>query len=382
MKKVLLASSALALVGSFASPAAAAEWNMRVGGYMNQAVGFADVDANFSGEFDGVDVYSDTEIHFVPSITLDNGIQFGANIQLEAGGYLSTSDTIDEQYMFIKGSFGEVLLGSENSAGYKMSYGAPTVTSMVVNSGSLQIFIPFSGGGAASGVFRGVMGTTFLENSRNNDAQRFTYFTPRMAGFQLGASYARDGNQDTFAQLDSDSTLSDIFDVGANYVNSFGEVSVALSGRYGTASAPSGPDPDIWAVGLNVGFSGFTIGGSYAEQNDAGVLDGEAWDVGVTYKTGPWGFGLTYFKGKSVGDPDGTGVFAFSTSTGKGVEGKTPESGNETLEQYLVGISYDLGTGVSLGGFFGYVDFDDASAGEQDDSIDGWVLGTEFNISF
>ena len=46
MKKVLLASSALALVGSFASPAAAAEWTVKVGGYMTQAVGFASVDAN------------------------------------------------------------------------------------------------------------------------------------------------------------------------------------------------------------------------------------------------------------------------------------------------------------------------------------------------
>ena len=47
--------------------------------------------------------------------------------------------------MFIDGSFGRVLLGSENSAGYLMHYGAPDVTFLNVNSGSLTKFVPFSG---------------------------------------------------------------------------------------------------------------------------------------------------------------------------------------------------------------------------------------------
>ena len=34
-------------------------------------------------DFDGVDVSTNTEIFFLPSITLDNGIKIGANIQLE-----------------------------------------------------------------------------------------------------------------------------------------------------------------------------------------------------------------------------------------------------------------------------------------------------------
>jgi hypothetical protein len=219
MKKVLLGTSALALAGAFASPAASAEWNMRVGGYMEQYVAYADSDANFAGDFDGIDSKQDAEIWFLPSITLDNGIKFGANVQLEA---LTNSDQIDEAFMFIKGSFGEVLLGSENSAGYKMTYAAPDVTFINVNSGSTASFIPWSGGGAGSDLFRGTLGSTYLENARNNDAQRFTYFTPRFSGLQVGASYARDGLQDTNAQIDVDApgTLNDIVDFGANYVNS------------------------------------------------------------------------------------------------------------------------------------------------------------------
>jgi len=72
-------------------------------------------------------------------------------------------------------------------------------------------------------------GSSFIEVGRNNDAQRITYFTPRFSGFQLGASYARDANQDNSNQVDANAngTLHDIFDIGANYVNSFGAFDVA-----------------------------------------------------------------------------------------------------------------------------------------------------------
>lgn len=143
MKKVLLSTSAIALVGAFTSSASANEWDVDVGGYMEQFVAYSvdvDVDGiNGDGGYQGVDVKSDAEIAFVPSITLDNGIQFGANVQLEGN---TSGDQIDESYMFIDGAFGEILLGSENSAGYKMSYGAPDVTVVGVNSGSTTAFAP------------------------------------------------------------------------------------------------------------------------------------------------------------------------------------------------------------------------------------------------
>jgi hypothetical protein len=287
MKKVLLGTSALALAGAFASPAASAEWNVRVGGYMEQYVAYADSDATQPGDFDGIDSKQDAEIWFLPSITLDNGIKIGANVQLEA---LTNGDQIDEAFMFIKGSFGEVLLGSENSAGYKMTYAAPDVTFLNVNSGSTTSFIPWSGGGAGSDVFRRTLGTTFLENVGNNDAHRFTYFTPRFSGLQVGASYARDGQQDTNAQVDVDSTdPHDIVDFGANYVNSFGDFDIAVSGRWGFADINNqSDDATVWSAGLNLGFGGVTVGGSYAEQNGArgASMNGEAYDVGISYSTG------------------------------------------------------------------------------------------------
>ncbi|MEM6621153.1 MAG: porin, partial [Pseudomonadota bacterium] len=83
MKKILLGSSAMALAAAAATPASAAEWDVRVGGYMVQHVVYGSSDTPAGVDFDGVDVQSDTEIFFLPSITLDNGIKIGANIQLE-----------------------------------------------------------------------------------------------------------------------------------------------------------------------------------------------------------------------------------------------------------------------------------------------------------
>jgi porin-like protein len=363
MKKVLLGTSALALVGAFASPAAAqVAWDVRLGGYMTQVVGYGNSDANFSGNFAGVDVYSDAEVFFLPTITLDNGIKFGANLQLEGN---TSGDQIDESYAFVKGSFGELIIGSENSAGYKMNYNAPNAGIVGINSGTMSAWIPFSTGG--SNLFRATLGTTSLENLANNDAQRITYFTPRFAGFQVGGSYARDALQDSSGQVNSKTTPHDFFDGAVNYVNSFGDIDIAISGRAGIADDNMGADPTIWSIGTQIGFSGFTIGGNYAEQNGASGqrLNGEAWNVGVAYETGPWGFSAEYFDGTNQDN-------AFLGGPGSGRD--------ENLQQFLVQGSYALATGVTLGVFGAYVDFDEDASNAQD--IDGFVIGSGVGLSW
>ncbi|MBK0400538.1 porin [Limibaculum sp. M0105] len=385
MKKVLLSTSAIALAGAFASTASAAEWNVRVGGYMEQFVAYADSDVDgLAGEkLGGVDSKQDAEIHFIPTITLDNGIKFGANIQLEAN---TSGDQIDESYMFIQGSFGEIDLGSENSAGYKMTYAAPDVTFLNVNSGSTTAFIPWSGSvtnnigtsvATGSDVFRGTLGATYIENDRNNDAQRITYYTPRFAGFQLGGSFARDAQQDSNAQVNLDNITGNYIDLGANYVNSFGEFDVAASARWGIGfnDAAGADDPTVLAFGLNLGYAGFTIGGSWAEQNNssAGNADGTAWDAGISYETGPWGFSFTYFHGENQDNEN--------VALGLGLD--------EEVSQYLLGVNYTLAKGVNLGAYGAYVDFEeDAGDGSAvgaltpGNDVDGFIIGTGVKISF
>ena len=433
MKKVLLSTSAIALVGAFTSSASANEWDMDVGGYMEQFIAYSDVEidgfedddvfddddddiADGQFNYDGVDVKSDAEIAFVPTLTLDNGVQFGANVQLEAN---SSGDQIDESYLFAEGAFGEVRIGSENSVGYLTQLGAPDVTVVGVNSGSTTAFAPISGaavGGSGAvlqtgdQLFRGTLGTTFLENMVNNDAQRISYFTPRFAGFRAGVSYARDAQQDSNQQVNLDLPTSafvdtfgeipgrggpgNIWDFAASYANSFGDFDVALSGRYGFADTDWGhadefeddddefgnlfedTTPDVWGAGANFGYSGFTVGGGYAEQNDTpgGLMDGHAWDAGVAYETGPWGVSATYFSGQNTDDENFT------------------IGADEELQQWIVGLSYIVADGVVLGAFGGRAEFEeevgdgafaldpaDRPGGED---VETWFVGTSAALAF
>ena len=70
-------------------------------------------------------------------------------------------------------------------------------------------------------------------------------------GLQFGASYARDTEQDSNAQQNCDGITCDYFDLGVNFVESFGAIDVALSGRVGRGfnDAPGSSDPRIYALG-------------------------------------------------------------------------------------------------------------------------------------
>lgn len=359
-----------------AAPATAAEWDVRISGYGEYlvGVGISDVDNLVGENFDGVDTKQDVEIHFRPSITLDNGLQFGANVQLEGN---TTSDSIDESFLFVKGEFGEVNLGSENSAGYKMHIGAPNA--LFIDPMDLEWFIPFSGTATFVNVgddfSRNPMGETAIENDRNNDADRITYYTPRFAGFMLGLSYARDGNQDNNTQIDINSgtgTLHDILDVGVQYKNSFGDLSVAASGRWGIATRESGTvggastTPQVWGAGLRLGYGGFTVGGSFAEQNESGTEDGIGYDFGIEYATGPFAFSAMYHHGENVDD-------------------EQPFAGaDEEIDMFLIGMDYKLAKGVNLNFFGGYVSFeeDQGDLGFRGDDVDGFSFGSGVKIKF
>ena len=214
MKKILLCTSALAAtsIGGTANAVEVATGavNLDIGGYFTSTFAVTSVDtgsALAATDFDGLDVFTDSEITFRPSITLDNGIIIGAEFQLEGN---TSSDQIDESFLFAKGSFGKLIIGSENSAGYILTTATPDVSHILAQSSSLTGFIPYSGSifdangdgieqagdsFQGSGLFRGTLGTTFIENDGNNDTNRITYFTPNFNGLVLGISYARDGGQ-------------------------------------------------------------------------------------------------------------------------------------------------------------------------------------------
>lgn len=382
MKKHLLSTSAIAL-GLVAAPASAQEWNLDWGGYMNQHVAFADVSgtvvaaagAGFDG--DGVNFLSNSEIHFTPSVTLDNGLTFGINVQFEAENAGGGADGIDETYMIISGdTLGRIEIGSENSAGYKSMVGAPSVTSMAINSPSISGFIPLSA--TLPFNFRQAGISAWTEVGGNNDVDRISYYTPDFNGLTVGISYARNNggnavgshnNSGTFGAA----TLENIFDIGVNYSQTFGTTSVSLAARYGTgeAVAAGASDAETWGIGAQVGFGDFTIGAHYAENDN--VSGAAPSHNGADLDQSGWSFGGTY---------DAPGAWAFEALTFQGTYDDFAGAGTADAEYtaYKIGASRDMGPGVDWDIYAIYAEADNKNVAGTE--VKGTVIGTGINLSF
>lgn len=364
MKKVLLGTTAIVAAGMIASaPAAIAaeKISAKVGGYHEEWVGYVGQDEIGSADHSGLDVKTDSEIFFTGMGKMDNGVSFGFNVQLEGN---TTGDTIDESYMIIKGSFGEMNIGSENSAQYKMHY-APSDVGIGMNSGDQHDWVSTSGiTGGTTGTFRGPYGSTYTEAGRANDANRFTYYTPRMSGVQLGVSYIPSSSEDTNSAPDRESGQTDGVSGAINYKGDFGGTSIKASAGYGMiqSNAAGTDDENVWNVGLVVGVAGFNIGASYADaDNDDASGEGDAtgYNVGVGYGSGPWAMSLAWYHGERKG-----------SST-------VAETDHDAVH---LSAKYALGPGVTAAGTLGYTKFDSKLSTDTDNTGTYLVVGVKLSF--
>ena len=299
MKKVLLGTTAIVAAGMIASsPASAAEKiSAKVGGYMEQWIGYATVDQSGSTrDIDGFDIKSDSEIHFTGMTTLYNGIEFGVNVQLEANS--NSGDQIDESYLIVKGSFGEINLGDENSAMYKMHY-SPTDYGISLNSGDQVDWAAVNGSGITSGgYFRAPYGSTYVEPSAANDSTKLTYYTPRVSGFQAGVSYGPNaGAKGTNADIDGNGKGQGFWEAGVTYKGKTDsmkyEVAAVATHLYDGDDDFGG---DGWGIGATIGSGAFSASAGYSQNSDwrKNNSDQTAWSVGAGYNGGAWTAALVY----------------------------------------------------------------------------------------
>ncbi len=309
MKKILVASSALVAV-AFAGQASASEpIKLSVGGYMEQWAGIASQEDGF----DQINAFqSDTEVHFKGSTTLDNGIEVGAAIELE--GEESDGSQIDEQYLYVNGGFGQVKLGAEDGAAADMATLAPSTGPVNVQDGDLGNWVDIDGQAAANYIFG------------SNDSKKVTYYTPVLGGFRAGVSYA----DDIDSEHDDTSTAKDSrVSAGVEYIGDFDAVSVKVSavGEQQNGTTDEGEGGEWWHVGAQVGFGGWTVGGSYgaADEDITGEGDADGYDLGVSYALDAATVSLGYFHSES----------------------DLAAGGSNELDHVHVGMTYALGAGVN-----------------------------------
>ena len=70
-----------------------------------------------------LDTRTDAEVHFNGRATLDSGVKIHARWELEGQFNHNASDPIDEYFLSVSGSFGQIILGGTEGAAVKMLTG-------------------------------------------------------------------------------------------------------------------------------------------------------------------------------------------------------------------------------------------------------------------
>lgn len=399
MKNSLICGMALVAL-AVAAPVRAAEWEIGLGAELELFFGYVSYDGATSSGFDGGDAVGSGRVFIVPTLTSDNSLKFGANIEIEGhAGERNAGAALDEASLFLMGRFGEVRFGKSDTPGNHMQIEAPenygpdvnfAGLSTVVLPSMLQFSNIHSTVRVGDDLLRGTLGSTYVSNAGEDTLLRLTYFTPRFAGFQLGVSYGPDGPN-------SASTRQDFFDIGANYIKSYNDIDLSVSAKWGVADSTTDPSasPDYWGAGLSLGYRGFALGGSYAESSNSsgGITDGEAFAVGASYQTGRYGFSIHYLSGQNTDNENaalGTkeqldaftlaANYALTSPTDRPVEPPRPGADFES--------SYGLqqGMGASIFGFVSLTDFTedvgDGGLGTPGDDVDGIVIGAGIELTF
>jgi len=288
MKKVLLATSALVAAG-FVTSASAAEWQTGVSGYYFLGVAVSDG----AGQ-DGIGVLRDGEAHINGRLTADNGLTFRARIELEA---FTSSDQIDENWGSVSGSFGTLMIGSNDTVGYEQLSGIGIVYAPGARIGYADSFA-LTTAASASG-FSTTPGVPA-------DSIGLHYSTPSIFGFQLHGTYipqlGTDGAFDTNNPVFSGNAGPigpglkgpELWNLAATYTGDFGDFSFGLGGQY---TDIEGVADEQWALAANVGFSGFTVAGYYQDN-----FGSDEFGIGGQYKTGPWSIAGGYSNADSSGN--------------------------------------------------------------------------------
>ena len=364
MKKALYTTTALAAVGMFAfsgaDAVAAEKVKLGLGGYYVWAAGVSDSETDAHKTQGALNMHTDSEVYVRGNTTLDNGIRIDAIIQFETDA-VAGGATIDESYLKVGNlkQWGEFRLGTTKSAHFLFRAMGPHVSSIVnaTNGDPSSLYVPSRTPLKGPG--------TFFNHEGGADRMLVGYITPNLNGFQGGISYTpSQSNVNTPPQTKgADATEASNISLGANFKGKFGDASVAVSGGYTKVDGVKGPGGEYTTLqgGLKVSFAGFSIGGHWAEREDdtpmSNADDREGYMAGIGYKTGPWNVALTWLNT---------------------TDDVSDNPGEVEHNQYLLGMTYSLGAGVSVGASVFSIDLQDEQA-VTDLGADGQPGGVDPN---
>jgi outer membrane protein OmpU len=291
--RLLLGSTALVgasvlLAGTAMAPgsAAAQGFEVKLSGYTESGVKYGS-DETLSGVSDrDYDFFMDTEVHIRADGKTESGINYGSKVEFEAD--TTSSFNTDEAGLYFSGGFGRVELGRDDGADDVMFVGGEDAQ---------------AGTGGIDGDTRNL---TQIGYKNTSDAAKATYFTPRLAGFQLGASWTPDtgndagGGQGTGTGRDDNGDQGNVFSGGVNWTGVLGPVDLTLAavgmkgnGENTGTNTNEVDDAKNWAIGGLLGFGGLTVGLGFNSEDDD-RSESKIFNAGVKYGFGAANVSIGY----------------------------------------------------------------------------------------
>ena len=312
MRQYLMAGTALATAamlvagGALAADKKMMKLSISVNGYYTVHMsGIVDDDANTVDlNAPGVDVRSDSEVHFNGRGTLDNGIKVHVRWELEGNSHTSDgkpspangNDQIDEVYVTVSGSFGRIILGSTDNAAVKMLTGMTGAWATNVGQNfqfNSHQWIP-TAAGAGGGRFHVLQDARIREHGGGGDSEKISYISPKFGGFQAGGSYIPYADQDNHVIHNIDDGRHDGMAGALSYSAKVGDVGAAVGAGW-SAMQGAGSDEDLneWVIAGRLDFGGgFRVAAAHQQTTGPDQLKGSVTEAGVRYVTGPNAFSL------------------------------------------------------------------------------------------
>jgi len=345
------------------------------------------------------------ELGLTASRVFNNGLELGATLEgrydedqpksLFSGGRRSSLLTggprgvgpfggdayLQSAFGYARGPFGKIVVGRDSGVAQQLAVTAPTIFQAVnVNDWRTDV---------------SNLNDIHTVNDFSGYATKVSYLPPAnflggiVGGLQLGVSYAPSlapCDNETFCAPQDESlfaTSDRLLNEGARYDNvvegavfyqkglDFGadgekDVFLGLGASVVTANEDTDSvlnifeDYRAYSLGINLAFRGLTVGGSVKTTNTGIRLPGSdnddyfAFDAGVTYNTGDWGFMLGYGQSEAnIVAPAAPDSLIFRDT-----------------QSAQAGVTYFLGRGITIGAAAQFIDSKKpATIGGQEDAV-------------
>lgn len=398
MNKALPALLAFVVATTYGTGRAAAEIDLKLGGYARSYLLYADNDEiSTAAPGDSLRTFSFTRytgLFIAGESKLDNGMSVGVKSEFklgnEGGDGAAASFTsggkdfnmFDEGYVYISGGWGKLMLGARDGAAYLLQVAAPAADS---NVDGMRIYLQ---GWRADVWDDGRMNNSYVpaggnarlgyDNADFGKIERLVYVTSKWNGVQAAIGYAPKNASEAvngaflgMAPDDRPGKFENIADAGLRWDTTFGEFKLAAGAGISHASteadaaagANGSADINTYDAGINISWHEFSVGAAL-RQSDTGVsgpdTDLRVVTAGIAWDPKPWHLAATVYDAHYDSN-------AFSIGLADDLE----------VIRTTLGGAYSLAPGISFRGTLSLLDADNGANSVADPRQVQTALGTD-----